>query len=138
MQRAAACSASPSPSSIRLSWRSAFAAAMLGTPATAYGSTCVQTAAEPLDRVGAAGHGLPPMRVQESDRADQRRLQRRAQLLAVAQDADGDRERVSRVALPRTLLRSFAMDAPGRHVQDLVSGGGQHRADESAVAGRVL
>lgn len=62
------------------------------------------------------------MRLQQRDRADQRRLERRPELVPVAQHALGDRDRVGGVALARPLVHPLPLDAPGRDVQDLLTG----------------
>jgi hypothetical protein len=56
----------------------------------------------------------------------------------VAEDALGDRNGVGGVALARPLVHPLPLDPPGRHVQDLVIGRGQHGADEAAVAAGIL
>src|SRR5262249_42106375 len=61
-----------------------------------------------------------------------------AELVTVAKDAVGDRDRVGRIALARTLVRSLALDPPRWHVEDLVACGGGHGADEATVAGGGL
>ncbi len=94
--------------------------------------------AQPLDRLGAVANEAAALQLEHRQRPDKLWLHRRAQLAVLAADDVGDRERVARIGLARSLAVTLAMGAPGRHMQNLEPGRSERPDELAAIAARRL
>ena len=73
----------------------------------------------------AVAHEASALELEDRQRPDQFRLQRRTEFGVLAADDVGDGQRVAGVGLAGSLATALAVRAPGRNVQDLMAGSAQ-------------
>jgi hypothetical protein len=94
--------------------------------------------AEPMDRLRAITDETAPLQLEQRQRPHELGLKRRPELGPSAQHDLGDRDRIARVGLARTVPMTLAMRAPGGHVEHLVACRFQRGDEEPAVASRAF
>jgi hypothetical protein len=91
-----------------------------------------------LDRLSAVTNEAPALQLEHPERPDQLRLLGGAEVCSLGAHDVSDRDRVTRVGLPRPPTVALAMGAPGWHLQHLKPSAGESCNQAASVAARAL
>src|SRR4029077_11961713 len=89
---------------------------------------------EPLNCLSAVADKPAPLELEQRERADELWLERRSELGTLGQDDLGDRDRITRVGLARSVPAPLAVGAPGGHFEPLVPCRLERGDEQTAVA----